>query len=104
MIDLDKLEKLAMGATPGPWSTNDHGVENNIEVTSNYCTIATVASWLSGVPVSEWTDPNAKFIAAANPETVLKLIVRIRELEEEVMILENDVYRMLEVEDDRFEN
>ena len=56
VLNLDELEKLAKAATPGPWVAND-----------NYVINGTGGAMLVG-------SDNSKFISAANPDAVLKLI------------------------------
>lgn len=68
-IDLDELERLAKAAGSGPWKRNDECVYDSMGDA-----VADVYSSL---------DANADFIAATNPETVLALVKRVRELEKE---------------------
>ena len=67
MIDLDELEKLAKGATRGPW-----------EYKAGLHTDGLIWVPTEGEMAIEFPHTNAiadtQFIAAANPETVLKLI------------------------------
>lgn len=64
-IDLDELERLAKAAAPGPWEQNEGCVHDAL-----------------GDCVTLDTSSGA-YIAAANPETVLALVKRVRELEKE---------------------
>lgn len=72
MIDLDEIERLVEGATPGKWYyTTCYGVAN-IEAGRNN-TIAHAVEYLK--------TSDAQYIAAMNPETTKHLINRIRKLE-----------------------
>ena len=87
-LDLNKLERLANAATPGPWSwTNNEGwaypqtqvkteqgthIARFVDAAPQFC--CTV-----GEARQEWL--NAAFIAAANPAVVLELVRRLREEE-----------------------
>lgn len=66
-VDLVKLRTLAETATPGPWSVADGGIRT---VQTAMHTVA----WTMGIP-------EAAFIAAADPSTVLALIAEIERLE-----------------------
>lgn len=85
-IELDELERLAKAATPGPWKLRN-GFENGtkevfrpdskVKRPFEVVELATVGT----------TSPKgkacAKFIAAANPDTVLELVRRLREAEKD---------------------
>jgi len=62
-LDLDKLERLAWGAQPGPWSW-----ENSEVIGADDKVLAEVA----------WSDADAEYIAAVDPPTVLALIAALR--------------------------
>ena len=99
-LDLNKLERLANAATPGPWSwTNNEGwaypqtqvkteqgthIARFVDAAPQFC--CTV-----GEARQEWL--NAAFIAAANPAVVLELVRRLREAEARVAELEADAAR-----------
>ena len=76
-IDLDELERVAKAATPGPWHrsrygtvfTGDHAMDDD----------AVVVGIVVGRGDPSFQD--MRFIAEANPATVLALIERIRALE-----------------------
>lgn len=72
---LGKLRKLAEGATPGPWTPSDHnGPQWKISgPRGEFHVIATTSQGND--------EPNAAFIAAANPQTVLQLLDRVERLE-----------------------
>jgi hypothetical protein len=84
--DLDALQKLAEAATPGPWEAVDFGGE----FVAPYCPDGgplACRAWESdaqktlfptGMPAAMRSDDDARFIAAANPQTVLALIAAIR--------------------------
>lgn len=98
-VDLDELERLAKAATDGPWIMQEdcgnckgrHIVESRVESEmGEYGSI--LSSWHPevvgcclegglGPNVDRWVAPaDAAFIAAANPQTVLALIARLRAL------------------------
>lgn len=87
-LDLDALEATARAATPGPWMLDGMG-EDEPEI--NYWAhrfIGTAEPNESGsneiIATSEdGHGPNAEYIAAFDPPTVLALIARIREAEDE---------------------
>ena len=66
-----ELEALAKAATPGPWDAVEGAGGDNWWVEQPH--IRTI--------VSDPTAPDARYIAAANPHTVLDLIAHVRELE-----------------------
>ena len=67
-VDLDELEKLAKAATAGPWHPRVEGILGSFNLDSGDIE-------LRELPKSS---ENEKFIAAANPETILKLIAVAR--------------------------
>ena len=70
-MNLTELEALAKLATPGPWDTNPDGVLGyELEVTANN----------HYVGICEAAPYDALYIAAANPDTILKMIELIREM------------------------
>ncbi|KIP90170.1 hypothetical protein RU09_11865 [Microbacterium sp. MEJ108Y] len=74
-LDLDRLEKLANAATPGPWEFIFGGPEQDED-----------GSWYepteSGVRSGDWENDfphaDAEFIAAIDPQTVLAVIAALR--------------------------
>jgi hypothetical protein len=72
-IDLDKLERLARAATPGPWRQREQRDDGS-----------TLASYEQGcfVESPNMAGEDAAYIAAANPSVVLALIERLRRLGE----------------------
>lgn len=93
-VDLDTLERLAQGAIPGPW----HACGSE-RCAPDSCTCRQVWSESAGILVcvgmthldedytlGEGATPEAaratmRYVAAADPSTVLSLIQRIRDLE-----------------------
>lgn len=75
--DLSRLETLAREATPGEWETP---ADKPWRVYSGDVLIA-VASGMTHPSDQVYADANAAYIAAANPDAVLALIERVRELE-----------------------
>jgi len=71
-MNLDELEKLAKAATPGKWNfTYTEPYE------AKFIGPKGITVWLDDAPVHEFNsqvDNDANYIAAANPDTVLKLI------------------------------
>jgi hypothetical protein len=63
-VNIDELEKLALAATPGPWKYRP-----------------TLQRWgaVDPVPLLETRRKDARYIAAANPTTILALIKLVRE-------------------------
>lgn len=85
-IDYQALREAAENATPGEWCTDDHyGVIADAGLNANYY----IAS-CSGPD----NRSNKRFIAAANPATVLALLDEINALEETRI---NDVCRIAEL-------
>ena len=81
MIDLDELERLAQEATPGPWEMGKSSImcRSCLHLRGCYniyqeadCTDVTH-------PQAGLDQQDAAYIAAANPQTVLALIKRLRE-------------------------
>ncbi len=66
-MTLSELEQLAKDATPGPWSYRETGW-------SSYLT----ADGKTAVVESTVNNLDMRYIAAANPETILRLIELVR--------------------------
>ncbi len=77
--DLNKLKRLAEEATPGPWALDDLNTLNVISVHED-CYTPELGTYLNVSINGFYKD--SRFIAAANPQTVLALLGRIEELEE----------------------
>lgn len=70
MTNLTELKKLAEAATPGSWTAyDDTSSTGRIEIVAIGKTLARI---YRSVPAEDW--PNAAFIAAANPQTILQMI------------------------------
>lgn len=69
---IDDLERKARAATPGPWVA-DHSEEDNSAVKQEG------RSWWDGLAFCG-RPADAKFIAAANPATILRLIEQNRRI------------------------
>ena len=95
---LKQRRKLCDEATPGKWLVHDHGVPNNFEVTSRYCTICNVASWSQGNPMSDFTRPNAKYIAAHDPAT-MRLIYDVVEAAKSTYARQTDAHARWAMQD-----
>lgn len=95
-IDLDRLERLALSATPGPWTREDDEVG---EDHAPMCHVGQVDEYDIRIDVRQFAAhpqrrpkvggpkwrvladqclANGDFIAAANPEVVLALIQMVR--------------------------
>lgn len=76
---IDKLEQLALAATPGPWVVDalDIGARFNIETPDGTESIA-IAQQLVSDRLLKQRGANADYIASANPQTVLGLISLLR--------------------------
>jgi len=84
-VDLDKLERLAKTATPGPWDSWPWGVADTDEVdTCFFGQRGEPARAAIGecYPELGQGENDAQYIAAVSPDVVLELIERIRELEQ----------------------
>lgn len=88
-LDLDKLEAIAAAATPGPWREGADPWNGKPLFVSDALDGNGNPTSIIRAPSPEWgeeggfeiTIADSAYIAAANPETVLKLIRRVRELE-----------------------
>jgi hypothetical protein len=80
---LKQLEEKAKAATPGPWVGQPNwecsGPLKGAVIAARGLRIADILSKTVGS--QDECEANAAFIAGANPQTVLGLIARIRELE-----------------------
>ena len=75
MTDIDKLEALAKAATPGPWRSESCGVDDC------WCEVVNCDAREEGVSGSgALSKCDARYIAEANPATVLALIAEVRAL------------------------
>jgi len=93
MDDLERLKELAEKATPGPWfvgiadEPRRGPVDAEYKAPGYYDNIGVISSTSGGTAVgcneyNVFSDlGTATYIAAANPEVVLKIIARVRELE-----------------------
>lgn len=75
-IDKQALREAAEKATPGPWYVHDKPCEDgNYGVdTSDKEFLAEAVVWWGFARQSIWREEDAKFIASANPATVLALL------------------------------
>lgn len=79
MIDTKELRRVAEVATPGPWVQRGRADPTMVlESRNGY----RVADCLYGE--HPCTSPDAEFIAAANPATVLALLDRVERLEKSI--------------------
>lgn len=76
---LDRLEKLALAATPGPWAVDaiGCGARFNIELPDGSEAIA-MSQQLHNDRGNQQRADNADYIAAVNPHVVLALIRELR--------------------------
>lgn len=70
-MNLDKLKELAKAATPGPWHTDAGGY---VVTTHPVNTPQGKIRMEIGVNYGDCSRDNREFIAAANPDTILKLL------------------------------
>lgn len=78
-IDIDKLERLAKAATPGPWRVEVRTLKG-----FGFCLVASGAPYHSGQVAHYCLSSDAVFVASANPATVLELIGEVRRLRAEL--------------------
>ncbi len=79
-MNLTELKALAKLATPGPWDTNPDGVLGyELEVTANN----------HYVGICEAAPYDALYIAASNPDTILKMCELIKEMEDALRMSNN---------------
>lgn len=81
-IDLENIEELAKKATQGVWVADDGYVST--ENSTGKCDDTSICWALEMQPCSK---ENAEYIAAVNPSVVLRLIHRIRFLENQSKLL-----------------
>ena len=74
MTALTELEQLAKAATPGPWRQSEHEHLKDCIMTHG----SNPVIYCDEVPIMELKD--AAFIAAANPQVILRLIELVREM------------------------
>jgi hypothetical protein len=75
IAELDALEKLAEKATPGPWTSQyDNDVGPNDEGFWEFFSISGIGAQIHG---SDQKD-NADYIAACDPQTILRLCAMAR--------------------------
>lgn len=84
-LDIDHLASLARAATPGPWRHNPAQTRGGpvwrVEYTAKGMN-AGASFVIASMEGTEGNDvPNAAYIAAADPTTLLALIDRVRRLE-----------------------
>lgn len=79
-IDLDALEATARAATPGPWwQGREVRHESDLDVYSE----RDVSDTSHDIATHVWSTADAEHIAAFDPTTVLALIARLREAEDD---------------------
>lgn len=81
-MNINELEKLAKQATPGPWhsASVDFGQGPVCLVSLSKAAIDPLKTenHIAAIVESENAERNSEFIAAANPDTVMKLIAVAR--------------------------
>ena len=81
MTTLDDLKAAAQAATPGTWEAEGiggihmDGTSDGYRISSG--SVRRVAQLYMGDPTRQQNAANARYIAKANPETVLDLIARL---------------------------
>ena len=93
-MELNELRKTAEAATPGPWTHQPYGDQNQ---NGDY-----FGGWLLDADgeyvVADASDRDGAFMAAANPETVLALLSRLEQAEQAVARV-SEYHRREEVRD-----
>ena len=82
MIDTKELRRLAQAATPGPWQFWHGWVAANID--NDGGVVVAERPTPSGGKYQAKVDANFKFIAAANPATVIELLDHLEAAEKEI--------------------
>ena len=76
---IDELEKLARAATPGPWSwDNSDETRNELNAPHRMLFKEGFAPTAGDPTFDDFLTEDVQYIAAANPDTVLKLIAVVR--------------------------
>lgn len=91
-----RLRKMATVATPGPWeasATNSHVIKGNVH-SGHGIVIANLNGSALNPPIGQ-CGLNAVFIAAVNPETILKLCDAIENME---TAIDNAILRIEELD------
>ena len=86
MIDINELRRLAQAATPGPWQFWHGWVAANID--NDGGVVVAERPTQSGGKYQAKVDANFKFIAAANPATVIELLDRLEAAEKDIALKE----------------
>ena len=86
MIDINELRRLAQAATPGPWQFWHGWVAANID--NDGGVVVAERPTPSGGKYQAKVDANFKFIAAANPATVIELLDRLEAAEKDIALKE----------------
>ena len=104
-VDLDRLERLAVSATPGPWKATSQKLRPQLPLR-----IMEVVAAPGEPPIIPWKGfdacdmtkterlANSRFIAAANPAVVLELARRLREAEKDAARLDFIESNLLETD------
>ena len=79
MLDLDELQKLAEAATLGPWTHQPYGPQNQNGDYSGGEVFDGHGEYL----FHDVRDEDGEFLVAAQPQVILELIERVREVEAE---------------------
>jgi len=96
--NIDELEKLAKAATDGPWIKR---YSERVTMADDTDGSKSICHCYHAGPPGEWKhNENARYIAAANPQAVLELIDRVRELEKRELELENTVQNLFDLFDE----
>lgn len=90
-IDKQALREAAKKATPGPWYVHDKPCEDgNYGIdTSDKEFLAEAVVWWGFARQSIWREEDAKYIALANPATVLALLDELEAAERRIADLED---------------
>ena len=87
MIDIKVLRRLAQAATPGPWKMLPvgDGRQKFTVVNSEFLSILTVPDEGGATFGTVYDEADTRFIAAANPVTVIELLDRLEEAESDCL-------------------
>jgi hypothetical protein len=85
-MDLESLEQIARGATPGPWNTKDMGnvgQNDEHEIWIEFDDFSSLAAVRHGADDEEYggekqLKANAEYIATFNPELILKILAELK--------------------------
>lgn len=78
---LNELKELARNATPGPWEAGDDDISGKKNIYARQEDDHSIHDWHIAKVTYAGTEDDARYIAAANPKTILDLIAEIERLQ-----------------------